>query len=675
MAIYSIKSYIAKGYRNILDGRLKAVVDCSTTASLGRRITVKVGTQTLSTNVYENDRNGLLSEVQYGNGGKVGYTYDEFDRLTGVKYDGEANDRYEYKYGANGMADEVEDHNLGRIARTDYDQADRPCQTELRDSATGEALYKTGLKYNKLNQLEVFSEKAGSESHKSEYAYDRDNRVTGITYDGGSQKVNYTYDELGRVATRLAECGADAGKLTSAYEYVDGGFGTNSTTPLVKKIAQNGVSFEYAYDSRGNIISEKRNGVETTYAYDSLGQLIRVNDPHLNQTWVYNYDRGGNILSKVRYAYTTGTLGTALETIPYAYGDSNWKDKLTAYNGKSIAYDAIGNPLTDGTWTYQWQASRQLKQMTKSGTTIHFKYDHNGLRVGKVVNGTKTKYMFHGKLVTHLTVGSDSLHFFYDTQSRPAKVSFNGTIYIYIHNLQGDVVGCPFVNDVRPIERSDRGRLKQRRGLPRAASASQVARQLIMAQIGRFPAENGHGNVVASAQVSLHLKLQIVQRIEAQGIVESFLIAAMAALDLAVVPRRSGTDGLVGNAVFHTKQLQWMHALCLCRMAKLAAVVGLYDLRRIAEEGDGALHKIHRREAALLFIRIDKPLPAGFFNHCVLEKHIAVPPDVADLRHMLHVHLPLYAQFGGRIVLSEVLRLLFRRFRFPAVSQPYKDAI
>ena len=441
MAIYSIKSYIAKGYRNILDGRLKAVVDCSTTASLGRRITVKVGTQTPSTNVYESDRNGQLSEVQYGNGGKVGYTYDDFDRLTGVKYDGETNDRYEYKYGANGMAAEVEDHNLGRIARTDYDQADRPCQTELRDSATGEALYKTGLKYNKLNQLEVFSEKAGSESHKSEYAYDRDNRVTGITYDGGSQKVNYTYDELGRVATRLAECGADAGKLTSAYEYVDGGFGTNSTTPLVKKIAQNGVSFEYAYDSRGNIISEKRGDLTTTYAYDALGQLIRVNDPHLNQTWVYNYDRGGNILSKVRYAYTTGTLGTALETIPYAYGDSNWKDKLTAYNGKAITYDAIGNPLTDGTWTYQWQASRQLKQMTKSGTTIQFKYDHNGLRVGKVVNGTETKYMLHGKLVTHLTVGSDSLHFFYDAQSRPAKVSYNGTIYTYIHNLQGDVVG------------------------------------------------------------------------------------------------------------------------------------------------------------------------------------------------------------------------------------------
>ena len=35
----------------------------------------------------------------------------------------------------------------------------------------------------------------------------------------------------------------------------------------------------------------------------------------------------------------------------------------------------------------------------------------------------------------------DKLHFFYDAQSRPAKVSYNGVIYTYIHNLQGDIVG------------------------------------------------------------------------------------------------------------------------------------------------------------------------------------------------------------------------------------------
>ena len=179
--------------------------------------------------------------------------------------------------------------------------------------------------------------------------------------------------------------------------------------------------------------------------HDAPTQLIRVNDPHENATWVYNYDRGGNIISKVKYAYSTGTVGTALETIPYAYGDANWKDKLTAYNGTAITYDAIGNPLNDGSWTYEWALGRQLKKMSKPDKEIEFKYDFNGLRTQKIVteNGvtTTTNYLLHGKLVTHMTVGNDKLHFFYDNSSRPAKVDFNGTIYTYLHNLQGDIVG------------------------------------------------------------------------------------------------------------------------------------------------------------------------------------------------------------------------------------------
>ena len=185
-----------------------------------------------------------------------------------------------------------------------------------------------------------------------------------------------------------------------------------------------------------------------------LGQLIRVNDPHENATWVYNYDRGGNILSKVRYAYTTGALGTAVETIPYAYSDSNWKDKLTAYNGTAITYDAIGNPLNDGAWTYEWQAGRQLKRMSRDGQALTFKYDHNGMRIQKVLGHDwypeTTNYTYHGKLLTHMEAEyydfdevehTDKLHFFYDAQSRPMKISYNSVIYTYVHNLQGDIVG------------------------------------------------------------------------------------------------------------------------------------------------------------------------------------------------------------------------------------------
>ena len=77
--------------------------------------------------------------------------------------------------------------------------------------------------------------------------------------------------------------------------------------------------------------------------------------------------------------------------------------------------------------------------------TVQFKYDHNGLRTQKIVteNGvtTTTNYTLHGKLLMHMTRGTDTLHFFYDANSRPAKVKYNGTMYTYVHNLQSDIVG------------------------------------------------------------------------------------------------------------------------------------------------------------------------------------------------------------------------------------------
>ena len=99
----------------------------------------------------------------------------------------------------------------------------------------------------------------------------------------------------------------------------------------------------------------------------------------MGTTWVYVYDRGGNILSKTAYAYTTGAVGTPVRVYPYVYGDSNWKDKLTSFDGNAITYDAIGNPLNDGTWTYVWEAGRLLKSMSKveDGNTSTMEFTYN----------------------------------------------------------------------------------------------------------------------------------------------------------------------------------------------------------------------------------------------------------------------------------------------------------
>ena len=136
------------------------------------------------------------------------------------------------------------------------------------------------------------------------------------------------------------------------------------------------------------------------------------------------------------------------------YGDANWKDKLTAYNGVPITYDAIGNPLNDGTWTYEWQDGRQLKRMTNAatGVTMEFTYNDSGLRTKKVkkVNDVlveTTEYLLNGKSVVGLTHTDhasnevDKMHFFYDVQGKVIRVDLNGAIYSYIRNLQEDIVG------------------------------------------------------------------------------------------------------------------------------------------------------------------------------------------------------------------------------------------
>ena len=165
-----------------------------------------------------------------------------------------------------------------------------------------------------------------------------------------------------------------------------------------------------------------------------------MNDPN-DGTWTYEYDCGGNILNKKQYAYTTGTLGTVQQIVSYAYGDADWKDKLTRYNGVDIAYDAIGNPIQDGVWTYTWENGRQLRRMACDATIAEFVYNADGLRVQKTVNGVATNYTLHGKNIVHMTKGNAELHFWYDAQNRPAIVEFNGTKYGYLYNLQGDVIG------------------------------------------------------------------------------------------------------------------------------------------------------------------------------------------------------------------------------------------
>ena len=158
--------------------------------------------------------------------------------------------------------------------QTEYDLAERPMQSTLRDE-DGNVLYRATLTYDAQNRLQTFHERTGDTYHKTAFTYDKDSRVTQMDYDTDRGKVEYTYDTLGRVSSRKVTGGETA--YETAYTFVKGAdaYGGNATTPLIASIRQgegdSAMNFAYEYDSRGNITSEARNGKVTTYTYDALG--------------------------------------------------------------------------------------------------------------------------------------------------------------------------------------------------------------------------------------------------------------------------------------------------------------------------------------------------------------------------------------------------------------------
>ena len=151
--------------------------------------------------------------------------------------------------------------------------------------------------------------------------------------------------------------------------------------------------------------------------------------------------------TKSEYAYTTGTPGEPLSTVNYAYGNSDWKDLLTEYNGTAINYDLSGNPLN---WrnasSLTWDGRRLSGMTLADGTELAFEYNSEGLRTGKTVGTDKTvEYLLDGtKIIREIrTVNgtvTETLLYYYNTDGDVIGLNYNGTDYYYGRNIQGDIL-------------------------------------------------------------------------------------------------------------------------------------------------------------------------------------------------------------------------------------------
>ena len=183
--------------------------------------------------------------------------------------------------------------------------------------------------------------------------------------------------------------------VTRQYTYRD--IDSTKTTLQVASVTSGGQQYGYTYDSMGNIATYSAPGKGTvTYTYDNQGQLLSAAG---DTTYTYTYDGAGNILTANGHTYT--------------YGDATWKDLLTAFDGNSISYDAIGNPTSyyNGTrWNFTWANGQSLATASDGTNSLSF------------------AYYAGGKLMRE-TYCSNTLDFFYDANGAPYAMKYNGTVY------------------------------------------------------------------------------------------------------------------------------------------------------------------------------------------------------------------------------------------------------
>ena len=403
----------------------------------GAQTAVKVNNTPLVSNTYNNSSHGrTLSRMNYGNGGKVYYTYNDDNQVTGIKYDTDTDYRFTYTYDEYGTLTSKTDYVNGQV--TKYSEDGEISVWNLDET--------TELYHYTTDENGAITQTIGSTTATQKNTQDNDGKATGsIVTSGGTvlSQSEVRYDDLGRITAKSTGNGGEEALFWEYYSYQHR-MGQKTTNQL-RSIQVQGESFQkeyaYCYDNMGNIASIAAENGQTRYFYDSLNQLTRVDDAAQNKTVTYSYDNGGNILSVQEYAYTNGELtGSAAVTKTYVY-DASWKDKLTSFDGKAITYDQIGNPISYDGWAYTWEAGRQLKSLSKAGMSIAYKYDDTGFRTQKAVNGVTTDYLVLENRILQQSDGTNTLTFRYDGENKAVSFNLNGMEYYYLRNLQEDIVG------------------------------------------------------------------------------------------------------------------------------------------------------------------------------------------------------------------------------------------
>ena len=264
--------------------------------------------------------------------------------------------------------------------------ANSPLVKQIAFQRSGATRMTTTKQYDYVNRLTAISSTGGSVSAGSvsfNYAYNAANQRVRAAQIDGSYWV-YGYDALGQVV--------------SANKYWSDG------TPVA------GQQFDYVFDTIGNRTQTQAGGDQTGanlrlahYTNNPLNQNTSRDVPGevdvMGLSLVTNsvtvngqspYRKGEYFRDQV--GVTNGSSAVWQSVTVAAGSNSVSGNAYVARTPENYTYDADGNVLSDGRWTYAWDGENRLLSMTSltgaptgSQQQLTFAYDHLDHRIQKIV--------------------------------------------------------------------------------------------------------------------------------------------------------------------------------------------------------------------------------------------------------------------------------------------------
>ncbi len=404
------------------------------------------------------------------------FTYDEFKRLTKVKYPeastgaGRLEENFAYDLAGNVL---TKTDQAGSVTTFCYDNVNRLTST------VDPTLKVTAYEYNARSQQTAVVDAL---SQRYEFAYDEVGRVTqekqgtpmrSFVYDAAGNRTqrtdynssvtNYTFDALNRPTTmsypdttaatygydalsRLSSAANPNGTVTVAY---DNRSRVSSVTDVFGQVVS------YAYDANSNRTQLSLAGAtNASYQYDVLNRLTQLTDS-ASLAFTFAYDATNKLTSRAAPNGTTATYqydgldrltrlkhaqgATTLEDFQYQFSTANnitqMSDGAGAHNygydvlnritsathpsmtNESYSFDDVGNRTSSQQGSsYSYQPFNQLV----SANSNSYSYDTNGNMISKTDASGSWAYTwdYENRLKVAVLSGGVTVSYSYDALGR-----------------------------------------------------------------------------------------------------------------------------------------------------------------------------------------------------------------------------------------------------------------